>query len=75
MTVKEGKIATPYKATSQPLYQESFFFKAHNVFYAGRVAGGGSVFKKIFFGSLRPQFGLKIRGRGRAPWAPPWTRH
>ena len=55
------------------MYQESFyfFFKAHNVFYAGRVAGGGSVFKKIFFGSLRPQFGLEIRGRGRAPWPLP----
>lgn len=35
MTVKKGKIATSYKATSQLLYQESFF-KAHNVFYAGR---------------------------------------
>ena len=36
----------------------------------GRVAGGGSVFKKIFFGSLRPQFGLEIRGRGAGPLGP-----
>ena len=32
---------------------------------------GGAVFKKIFFEPFRPQFGLEIRGRERAPCAPP----
>ena len=34
------------------------------------IRGGGGVPKKIFQ-PLGPQFGLKIRGRARAPRAPP----
>ena len=33
--------------------------------------GGGGDLKKKFFQPFGPQFGLKIRRVGRAPWAPP----
>ena len=33
--------------------------------------GGGAISKKIFFGPLGPQFGLKIRGEGGPPGTSP----
>ena len=32
--------------------------------------GGGGDLQKTFFWPFGPQFGLKLRGGGRAPWAP-----
>ena len=37
----------------------------------GRGEGGEGGLQKNIFWPFRPQFGLKITGGGRTPWAPP----
>ena len=41
----------------------------------GWGGGGEPSLPKKFCRPFGPQFGLKIRGEGRGPWAPPLNRH